>query len=207
MFKLDELRKEELENAIKSNSSYTLQRLLMEHELWNSPMQAGRQMVMKCPFHPDASPSFFINDETRVCYCQSCGAGGGYTSFSYKLHKDFLKSGLGYYSVLQNILSKDPSMQVQLGFSSIFISTQIRDIPPPPVKKVFKPSRKPVIKDFSDLSSWMKKTGRTSEEEIVLASLFVQQGMAASEIYAELSSESQVAVSLDINELLGGLSG
>ena len=42
------------------------------------PRQRGRELVVRCPFHEDRSPSLRVNDEKNhgVWCCDPCGKGG-----------------------------------------------------------------------------------------------------------------------------------
>lgn len=44
----------------------------------------GINYVGLCPFHPDKSPSFYVNPTKNVCKCFSCGQGGSPVTFLMK---------------------------------------------------------------------------------------------------------------------------
>lgn len=44
----------------------------------------GINYVGLCPFHPDKSPSFYVNPTKNVCKCFSCGEGGSPVTFLMK---------------------------------------------------------------------------------------------------------------------------
>ena len=47
------------------------------------PRQRGRELVVRCPFHEDRSPSLRVNDEKNdgVWCCDPCGKGGDVFQF------------------------------------------------------------------------------------------------------------------------------
>lgn len=195
-FEVDREREIAVRKYVRGSKKYTFQKMMTEHNLWINPRDAGRQIVLSCPFHPDSTPSFYVNEEMGYCNCLACEAGGDYLKFLTYLHKKMFKSGLNYYIVAQNILASDPEMQVSLGFSSIFKRSEFKKNTAVPAKKKFKKPSGEVIHDLSDLSAWMRKSGNASKEMITLASLYMQQGYDAKRIYAELSNE-QVAASAE----------
>jgi DNA primase len=40
------------------------------------PKRAGKEWVVRCPFHDDRTPSLSINQSKGVWHCFSCGSGG-----------------------------------------------------------------------------------------------------------------------------------
>ena len=42
---------------------------------------SGDQLYACCPFHPEKTPSFTVNTETREWYCHGCGRGGAEKEF------------------------------------------------------------------------------------------------------------------------------
>ena len=42
---------------------------------------SGDQLYACCPFHPEKTPSFTVNTETREWYCHGCGKGGAEKEF------------------------------------------------------------------------------------------------------------------------------
>jgi DNA primase len=49
--------------------------------------RAGRDLAACCPFHPDRSPSFTVNDEKGFYHCFGCGAHGDAVDFVMALHR------------------------------------------------------------------------------------------------------------------------
>jgi len=46
--------------------------------------RAGKRYAALCPFHPEKTPSFFVNPERQFFYCFGCGAGGDVIQFIMK---------------------------------------------------------------------------------------------------------------------------
>jgi DNA primase len=57
--------------------------------------RAGRELVGLCPFHPDRSPSFYVNDAKGLYHCFGCGAHGDVIKFL----RD--QEGMGFIEALQ----------------------------------------------------------------------------------------------------------
>src|SRR5207249_9296415 len=47
--------------------------------------KAGKEYVVLCPFHPDKSPSFSVNEEKGVFHCFACGESGDVFDFVMRL--------------------------------------------------------------------------------------------------------------------------
>lgn len=65
------IAKEELERL---KSEVSLRRLIegQGHEL----TRRGKDWVMRCPFHDDATPSLVVTESKNLYHCFGCGAGG-----------------------------------------------------------------------------------------------------------------------------------
>jgi DNA primase len=62
--------------------------------------KAGRSMRGLCPFHPDKSPSFHINEEKKLYYCFACREGGNAITFLKKI------TGMSSIEVLRSLAEK-----------------------------------------------------------------------------------------------------
>ncbi|HOK80550.1 MAG TPA: DNA primase [bacterium] len=47
--------------------------------------KTGRNYKGLCPFHPERTPSFFVNSEKQIFHCFGCGTGGNVLSFLMKI--------------------------------------------------------------------------------------------------------------------------
>lgn len=99
---------------------YSLTNLLIDLKVWN-----GYSSPIKCPFHSDSRPSFYIVREDNYWHCFSCGASGGYLSFYHKYYNEIENDGKSFNKHLDTILSQDAEMIKELGFNSIFTKTQV----------------------------------------------------------------------------------
>jgi DNA primase catalytic core len=43
--------------------------------------RSGQQLLGRCPFHADSTPSFSVNPSKQVFHCHGCGAGGDVFTF------------------------------------------------------------------------------------------------------------------------------
>lgn len=48
----------------------------------------GKQYAAKCPFHPDRTPSFFVDPGSGLWYCFGCGRGGNVYTFLKNIDPD-----------------------------------------------------------------------------------------------------------------------
>lgn len=45
------------------------------------PLRGRRRGLVKCPFHPDHTPSFSVDLDRQIFFCHGCGVGGGVKRF------------------------------------------------------------------------------------------------------------------------------
>jgi DNA primase len=48
--------------------------------------RAGRNLQGLCPFHPEKTPSFMVNEEKQIFHCFGCGLGGNVFTFLMQYH-------------------------------------------------------------------------------------------------------------------------
>jgi DNA primase len=71
----------ELVEAVRELSH--IEHIVAEHvELRRS----GVQLIGRCPFHADKSPSFYVHPAKGVFYCHGCSVGGDVFAFVQRLH-------------------------------------------------------------------------------------------------------------------------
>ncbi len=52
--------------------------------------KTGRNFQGLCPFHPEKTPSFMVNEEKQIFHCFGCGLGGNvFTFFMHYHHLSF----------------------------------------------------------------------------------------------------------------------
>ena len=105
---------------------YTIEKFLKTKGLFNRAQSKGNGNIMlECPFHEDKNPSLSINTERGLYRCFSCNSYGTYLNF---IHTYYLSQGskLTLYDVAERVLSKDSIMQEELGFSSIYKTSNLK---------------------------------------------------------------------------------
>lgn len=197
---------------IKHSPDYTFEKFLKQHGAWKNVDDNGRNVKVSCPFHSDSSPSRYIDDNEKITNCFSCNRGGGYVKFVVMFNKIVLGNNSNFYSVLNNILSTDPKMQLKVGASTIFRieERKIEDVRGFRRRK-FVPQKEEIISSYLQLASTMQKEKMDSLEAIRLATLYVQDGYDPNSIYKILkdegvsSSEVNKYSDLDISDILGDI--
>lgn len=58
--------------------------------------RSGVQLLGRCPFHADKSPSFSVNPAKQVFHCHGCGAGGDVFQFVRMLLKSGFRDAVAY---------------------------------------------------------------------------------------------------------------
>lgn len=81
------------------------------------------QYLLKCPFHADKRPSFRIRVHEHNFHCFSCNAFGTVVDLMFRT------SGINISEVqfMEQVLRRNPAMQRELGFESLFIDSKTLD--------------------------------------------------------------------------------
>ena len=175
---------------VNSSPDYSFERFIKEHNLEKDSVQRAFDVVIKCPFHVDYSPSCSMNDTLHVFNCFSCGRSGSYVKFRalYSTEVEGIRSD--YYHVANKLLRSDAAMQAALGFNTIFKNMAIPS-------NSRKRNRFSVTKgevapaSFLELSSLLMASG-ANEEMITLFILLMQQGFSVTDVYNELFGKKAV---------------
>jgi DNA primase len=61
--------------------------------------RSGHQLVGRCPFHADRTPSFAVHPEKGVFYCHGCGAGGDVFRFIQLLLKCTFREAANHLAI------------------------------------------------------------------------------------------------------------
>jgi hypothetical protein len=104
-------------NYVRSNLK--ISDLIKSFGRYSSEVDKGGYVMIACPFHEDALPSFSIDDKKGVCHCFSCGFGGSYVSVFRKLWKAVYYSDISFVVSLDMILESNPEISVRLGFRTV----------------------------------------------------------------------------------------
>lgn len=188
---------------------YSIVGFLKERNLFVDPDYSGKNTKVRCPFHEDSRPSLGIDEEENICYCFTCNKGGNYLKYINLIHKEVLHTGIGFYSILENILVGDVKLRMSVGKSSIFIKNKKTSADLLEFKRpVFKRPEQKKIRDFGDLKELMVGGGYTDFASIKHACLYAQQGYHPEDIFKALTNQ-QVAVAVqdtfsgfDLNEIM-----
>jgi molybdopterin converting factor small subunit len=170
----DELRIKKVLNFIKSELK--ISSLLKSFGRYDSEINKGSYVMIACPFHEDALPSFSVSDEKGVCHCFSCGFSGTYVTVFRKLWKTIYYSDISFVNTLDLIIGSDPEISARLGFSTV----KLRDFET--VDESFKSKRlrpcvgKPEYR-VSDVYQEMTAKGFVEFDDIALAQAMVFGGI------------------------------
>ena len=139
----------------------------------------GDQYEIPCPLHVDYTPSMRLNKDTGGYHCFSCGAKGSYVKFMWETSG----RGMGYVQYCEQILKNNPSMQAQLGFSSLF-STEKNLDPAFNRRRVFDP--KAHLGASLPLTSLASKVQELDDswDGLALSLTLLQQGMSTDNVLA-----------------------
>ena len=71
-----------------------VEQVIVEHV---QPLRhSGIELVGRCPFHADKSPSFYVRPEKGVFCCHGCGVGGDVFAFVRRLHNCSFRDSLQF---------------------------------------------------------------------------------------------------------------
>lgn len=143
----------------------------------------GGNVFTHCPFHYDKTPSFSFSDSKGICNCFSCNFGGTYLDFILQYENVVNGRDISYYSLVNEILSNDPIMQAELGFSTIYTSHNIfkgeivyKPFQPKNLKEKYVPS------SYLELAKKLKKD-KVPKERVFEFILLEQADVPVQEIY------------------------
>ena len=71
--------------------------------------RAGRQMVALCPFHPERTPSFYVNPQNQFFHCFGCGKSGDVFTFVME------REGLSFPEA-KELLAESAGIPLENGF-------------------------------------------------------------------------------------------
>lgn len=171
------------------DGSYSFEKFLRSKNAWNGADDSGSRLKIKCPFHKDRTPSCIINPEDNDFYCFSCESHGTLIDMMFLYSRKVENSNIGYYQLINNILSDDKRMQLMIGFTTIYSREEHNVLKEGFKARSFKP-RARSINDFSDLYNVMQREKLITPQNIKLAILYMQDGYPPSVIYKYLKGES-----------------
>ena len=58
--------------------------------------KSGAELVGRCPFHSEKTPSFYVQPNKGVFHCHGCNAGGDVFEFVRRLHKCTFRESVEY---------------------------------------------------------------------------------------------------------------
>jgi DNA primase len=67
--------------------------------------KSGKNFKALCPFHPEKTPSFFVNPEKQIFHCFGCGIGGNAIKFLMNIEK------ISFYEAV-NIIAKKMGIEI-----------------------------------------------------------------------------------------------
>jgi hypothetical protein len=199
---------------IRESEEYTFEKFLKSKLAWNEAENKRlNEVVIKCPFHADKTPSMGVDELNNRCHCFSCDRGGGLINIMVLYSQVVEKSGLTFYQVLNNLVLADRKMQMLCGVSSIFKTEQISVLDTGFSRRSFKVIKDLQITNFLELASVMKKEQITSVEDIKLSILFMQDGYDPKSVYRMIKGESasndqigETFGSMNLSEIMAGVS-
>lgn len=186
---IDPERSKAAHDYINNSDTYTFANVVEEFKLGEDSMVRGADIIIKCPFHKDESPSCSLNDTIHGFNCLSCGRHGNYVKFM-NLFNDFrYGTKTSYYDTLDGMLKSDPAFQAAMEFQTIYTTEEIEvSLDDLKLKKKYDIKKEWVPKTYLELSSYMKRI-KASKSDIQMFVLLMQKEMPVEDIYYELYGE------------------
>ena len=187
---------------VKNHSDYTFEKFIIDNHLATELKWQQDNILIPCPFHEDASPSFSVNDNKGVCHCMSCGRKGNYIKFRTMYSNELNGTNFTEYQMANSLLINDPIMQATLSIHTIFTAEKefvLRDHyelnKVKPLKANLGPS------SYSEAVSRLKKQSIDFSSDITKIKTFILMmcdGVPPEKIWSEFTGE-QVAQYKDNN--------
>lgn len=168
--------------------TYKFEDVLKELNLSEGAESEGyNKLIMPCPFHgQDNTPSLKIDIGLNKFNCLSCGAGGRIVHF-YLWHKLKVRNEkTNYYLVVDELLKKDPIMQLRVGAKTImknerFDTTGLDKIS---LKRSISFKREmPSPETFINLSRRLRQEYPNNTQLYLVAIGLMESGLKPNEIY------------------------
>lgn len=196
-------RVEELLDAIRGKKQYSFDTFCKENNLLKgTDVDRGSYTMISCPFHSDSTPSCKIDNSRWRFRCFSCGLSGDYVEFVRHYYNYALGFSMTRTQLMEKILKEDLSLQLELGFSSIYTGSSQITVEQIPEAIKLKFTRLPYTPTtFSELASYMQKH-KCSKQQILFAISLMQSGSAPADIYREVFNVSSDTI-YDLSELEG----
>lgn len=185
---IDPERSKAAHDYINSSEAYSFANVITEFKLGEDAVTRGADIIIKCPFHKDESPSCSLNDTIHGFNCLSCGRHGNYVKFMNMFNDFRYGTTTSYYDTLDNMLKSDPAFQAAMGFQTIYTNEDDKiDLNDLKLKKKYSIKKEWVPKTYLELSSYMKRN-KASKSDIQMFILLMQKEMPVDDIYYELYS-------------------
>ena len=157
------------------------------------------QLLCKCPFHDDWSPSFRVVLDKNFYHCFSCGDGGSILKLAYKTSG----SGLSKVQYYEQFLKANRFLQADLGFDSVFLNVRASAFGSKDGQETLPPARerfnaKGHIGGTVPLTVLAQKVRAQGDtwENLVYTLTMLQQGEQADEILYSVTERTNIAKEL-----------
>ena len=178
-----------LREYIDSAPEYSLKSFLEEKDLLKDYKVQGRNILIECPYHEDAYPSFSVDLEREFYHCLSCGCRGKKYDLIIEYAQKVENINLSYYSLLENYVRKDDKLKRIIGSNRIYdvIEEKIDNLENFKVKRysldeVLSYSEKEP-QSMPELLKLIKKTPSMDNDDLVYAISLLQLNISVEEVY------------------------